>query len=167
MKTMIAVLVALALSACSGERNSQHEKEYGTFNSDPENMPQSKTLYSPVPVVLVRVEATESGYTLRPFSALGAPTSTLVQTGDVLLKATDAAGRVLATVAVENPRVARTAGSKRPETAVLPSGSFTVAFGKLDSIRNIEVTVLTGPNAGLKQTLPIDPKELRPAPDDK
>lgn len=167
MKTMTVVLVALALSACSGERNAQNEKEYGSFTADPENMPQTRTLYSPVPVVLVRVEASESGYTLRPFSAMGAPTASLIQTGDVLLKALDADGRVLASVAVSNPRVARTAGSKRPEIAVLPSGVFTVMFGKPDSIRNIEVTVLNGPNAGLKQTFPLDPKDLRPVPEDK
>lgn len=165
MKTLIAICAALALSACSGERNSQHEKEFGTFNSDPEKMPESRTLYSPGPVLLLRVEATESGYTVRPFRAMGAPTSTLNRGGDVVIKSLDASGKVLATVTVENPRLARTAGSQRPEIAVLPAGSFTVSLGKIDSIRNIEITVMSGPNAGFKQTLPVDPKELRPVPD--
>lgn len=166
MKTTVLFLTTLLLFSCSNRDNVQ-EKEMGDFKSDPENMPTTRTLHTPVPVLLVRIEATKEGYTAMPFRAMGVPSPTIHTEGDVVLKALDEQGRAVSTVAVDNPRAIRTAGSTKPETGELDKATFTVTFAKPDNIRSVEMTVISGPNAGLKQALRIEPRELKPLPDEK
>jgi hypothetical protein len=80
MKTIFICLMTLTFAACGGNRDLQKE-EMGTFDSDPENMPEQRTLYSPVPIVLLQVVADESGYSVIPFRALGAPSSPINREG--------------------------------------------------------------------------------------
>ncbi|MBX2992341.1 MAG: hypothetical protein KF749_14415 [Bacteroidetes bacterium] len=166
MKTTIMFLMTLLVFSCSNRDNVQ-QKEMGDFKSDPENMPATRTLYSPIPVLLVRVEATKDGYIATPFRATGVPSPTIHAEGDVMLKALDEQGRAVSIVAVDNPRAIRTAGSTKPDTGELDKATFTVTFAKPDNIRSVEITVIGGPNAGLKQALRIEPRELKPLPDEK
>jgi hypothetical protein len=160
MKTILICLVTMILGGCGGNRDLQKE-EMGTFDSDPENMPEQRTLYSPVPIVLLQVVADESGYSVTPFRALGAPSSTINQEGDVVITAMNADGRPIAVTVVDNPRAVRTAGSRDPKTATLPSARFTISFANPDSIRSIEIKVVEGPNAGFSRTILINPRELK------
>lgn len=160
MRTTLMCLAVLTLAACAGNRETQQE-EIGKFTSDLKNIPTTRTLYNPVPVVLLQVQATDIGYSIRPFRTVGAPSSAINQQGDVVFKAMDKQGRLIAMIAIDNPRAVRTTGSKKPATATLPRATFTVSFAKPDNIYIVEVNVVNGPNTGLKETIRIDPRELK------
>jgi hypothetical protein len=160
MKRIIFVLLAVTLFGC-GQKQPQ-VTEVGARNVDPQNVSKDRTLSQPVPVIAVKFEATDTGYTMRAFRANGTPTSKIDQNRDVVIKALDGQGTVLGSVSIFNPREVRTTGSKNPGTASRPNATFTVFFDQPDNIRNIEVNVVRGPNEGLRQTYPVNPRELPP-----
>ena len=127
---------------------------------DPEDPPREFTLFSPVPVLVATFEATESGYTVSLAQALAAPSPTIDQSRDVVVRALGADGEPLATVSVFNPRDVHTAGSSQPDRAVRESGSFTVAFARPEAIRALEVEVVRGANEGLEASFPVDLEDV-------
>jgi hypothetical protein len=164
MKRLIFVLVTLALFGCNQNKQPQ-VTEIGAQPADPQNVAKDRTLYKPVPIIAVRFEATNAGYTMRAFRANGTPTSKIDQNRDVVIKALDGQGTVLGSVSIFNPREVRTTGSKNPGTATRSNATFTVFFDRPDDIRNIEVNVVRGPNEGLRQSYPVNPRELPPLTD--
>lgn len=161
MKRLIFVLVTLVLFGC----NQNKQPQVPEIVADPQNVAKDRTLFKPVPVIAVRFEATDAGYTMRAFRANGTPTSKIDKSRDVVIKALDGQGTVLSTVSIFNPREVRTTGSKNPGAATRPTATFTVFFDQPDNIQNIEVNVVRGPNEGLRQSYPVNPKELPPLTD--
>lgn len=164
MKRMIFVLLTLTLFGCA--KKQPQVTEIGARNVDPQNISKDSTLHQPVPVVAIKFEATETGYTMRAFRANGTPTSKIDKGRDVVIKALDGQGTVLSTVSIFNPREVRTTGSKNPGTATRPTATFTVFFDQPDNIRRIEVDVVRGPNQGFKQNYSVNPAELPPLTSD-
>jgi hypothetical protein len=139
--------------------------EVGARQADAQRVPKDRMLYNPVAVVALKFEASDAGYTMKAFRATGVPTSTIDQNRDVVVKASDAQGRPLASVSIFNPREIRTVGAKESAQAVRPKGTFTVFFAKPDEVTAIEVNVVRGPNAGFTQRFSVNPKELPPLED--
>jgi hypothetical protein len=166
MKTVLpALLIAsLCVAACAGPRQNALT-EVGVAQVDPRRMPTEIVLYQPVPVLGVRLDATEAGYAATTFRAAGAPSNSLDQSRDVVVQATDPAGRPIQTVTVDNPRAVHTVGSRNPAQAVRPTGSVTVFFPNPDQVRSISVTVLRGPNEGFRREFKVDPAKPGPASD--
>lgn len=155
----IVLLAVACMTACAATGKDQ-PKEVGVTAADPRHMPTEVTLYKNVPVVGVRLTASDAGYTMSAFRASGTPTSAIDQSRDVIVQALGQSGQPLSTVTVDNPRAVRTAGSKRPGQAIRPSGDVTVFFAKPDQVRSVSVSVLRGPNEGFKQVFRVDPSSL-------
>ncbi len=139
--TMI-LLLAVPVTGCSGWEGPK-----------PEDVPE-QTVIAPqsVQVLQVTLVADDDGYSVAGMRRTsGAPTLTIDQNKDVLITATDAAGKVLSTVSVANPRIVRTAGSSRPDSAVLDEATVTVNIANPDIVSRISVQVRQGPNSGYKQ----------------
>jgi hypothetical protein len=166
MKSELPVLLiaSLCMTACAGPRQNTLT-EVGVAQVDPRRMPTEIVLHQPVPVLGVRLDATEAGYAATTFRAAGAPSNSLDQSRDVVVQATDPAGRPIQTVTVDNPRAVHTAGSRNPAQSVRPTGSVTVFFPNPDQVRGISISVLRGPNEGLKRQFKVDPAKPGPASD--
>jgi hypothetical protein len=164
MRTILLCCLALMILGCRTNEKSVLP-EVGAHQADPQNVPRDRTLYNLVPVVALKFEASETGYTMKAFRATGAPSSTIDQNRDVVIKASDGQGRLLASVSIFNPRDIRTVGAKQPAQAVRPKGTFTVFFAKPDEITVIEVKVVRGTNSGFTQRFTVNPKELPPLED--
>jgi hypothetical protein len=166
MKTVLpALLIAsMCATACAGPSQNVLS-EVGVAQVDPRRMPTEIVLYQPVSVLGVRLDATEAGYAVTTFRAAGAPSNPLDQSRDVVVQATDPAGRPMRTVTVDNPRAVHTAGARNPAQAVRPAGSVTVFFPNPDQVRGISVMVLRGPNEGLRLEFKVDPAKPGPASD--
>jgi hypothetical protein len=159
MRAMVVCLLAFILAGCtSGQQPAL--KEIAASPLDPQKVPTQRSLQNPVPLVAARFDASDAGYALRAFRAMGTPTSKIDQSRDVLIRALDAQGNVVSSVSVENPRDVHTVGSTNPARSVLPAATFTVFFQNPDAIRSIEISVAKGPNAGFKQSFRITPAEL-------
>ena len=158
-RTILLCCLALAFSGCRGGGKTELQ-EMGTYHADPQNVSRDRPLYNTVPVVALKFEATEAGYTMKAFPAVGVPTSPIDQNRDVIVKASDSAGRVVSTVSVFNPRDVHTVGTKQPGQAVRSKASFTIFFPKPDDVTTVEVTVLRGANSGLRQTFNLTPRDL-------
>lgn len=165
MRTLLLCCLALTISGCRGDKTEL--QEVGAYQADPQNVSRDKPLYNAVPVVAVKFEATDAGYTMKAFRAMGVPTSQIDKNRDVVVKASNSAGGVVSTVSIFNPRDVRTVGSKQPGQAVRPKATFTVFFPKPDEVTAIEVNVLRGANSGLRQTFTVNPKELPPLEEER
>jgi hypothetical protein len=160
MKTIVVLVLAVVLTSCARSDKSKLA-QVGQSLADPQKVPTEQRLQDSAPLIAVKLEASDSGYTIQAFRSVGTPTSTIHQDRDVVVKTFDQQGGLLTSVAINNPRDAHTTGSKQPATAVLPKATATVFFPKPDAVRSIEVTVIKGANAGLRQKLDVDPAKLR------
>ena len=160
MYRILLIILALAITGCA-VNESASEYEFSAPQADPRKVPESFTLYDPVPVLAVKFEASKDGYRMAPFRAMGAPTSTIDQGRDVLIQVFDSQGEMLSSVSIDNPREIHTAGSTKPDRATLPKATFTLFFANPDSIQTLNVSVLDGPNREFIETYKIDPRELK------
>lgn len=166
MRTLFLCCLALLILGCRTTDTTQLQ-EVGARQADPQNVPRDKTLYNTAPVLALRFEASDAGYTMKAFRAMGVPTSQIDQSRDVIVKALDAQDRVLASVSLFNPRDVRAVGAKQPGQAVRSTATFTVFLPKPDEINKIEVNVLRGANSGFRQTFSVNPKELPPLEEER
>ena len=137
----ISILFPL-ISGCSGWEGPR-----------PESIPESMVLAPGAQEVLqVTFLADESGYSIAGMQrAMGAPTLGINQDNDVLVVAVGSNGDTVSSISVPNPRVVRTAGSSRPDSAVLQQAALTVYLADPASIDLLRVTVREGPNSDLRQ----------------
>jgi len=154
MKTTLLVLLAAVLLAGCRSTNS------GTRNSavqlNPKRVPTELTLSPATSVLLVTLEASEAGYRLLSATNVpGAINRAPLGGKDVLVTGLGRNGRVVGTASTFNPRIIHTTGAKNPATNVLASAVFSVKLPKPEEIQAITVEVKEGPNAKLRQTLPI------------
>jgi hypothetical protein len=150
--TFLPIVLALmpCLPGCASLRSE---------GPDPEDVPATQVL-APAAAELLALtfEASAAGYALVGTSlTAGAPTLAIDQDRDVLISARDDSGHAFQSVSVFNPRLATTAGSTNPATAVLDRASFTVRLPHPDRIRSVDVVVRRGPNEGVRQTFPVPP----------
>ena len=110
-----------------------------------------------VPVLLVELRASESGYVLvSARRSLGTPSLAFDPDREVLVTALKSDGSRLASISVPNPRTAHSAGEKEARELVLESGSLSLRLPDPDSIRALELFVRRGPNEGFHQVFRID-----------
>lgn len=142
----LILLLAVPVSGCSGWEGPR-----------PEDVPEQAVLAPQSEQVLqVTLKADSTGYSVSSMRRTsGAPTLAIDQNKDVLITATDAAGKVLSTVSVANPRIVRTAGSSRPDSAVLDEATVTVNIANPDMVSRLGVQVRQGPNEGYKQQFSV------------
>jgi hypothetical protein len=159
MKLVLLALLCLVFTTCR-ENNQSSVSEVGAQKVDPQKVPKDRTLEQPVPLVAVKVEASDAGYTIKAFRAKGTPTNKIDQSRDVVIKVIDGQGKELSAVSIFNPREIHTTGKNNPRTATLKQASFIVFFDQADDIRTIEVEVKRGANAPLKQSINVDPRDL-------
>lgn len=160
MKTTVVLLLAAVLTSCARSDKSELA-QVGQSLADPQKVPTEQKLQDSAPLIAVKLEASDSGYTIQAFRSAGTPTSTIHQDRDVVVKTFDEQGGLLTSVTIDNPREAHTTGSKHSATAILPKATATIFLPRPDAVRSIEVTVIKGANAGLKQKLDVDPSKLR------
>jgi hypothetical protein len=146
-------LAALVASGCAASKPS--DSRFGTTQLKPSAVPVQLQLNAKAePVVIVTIRANNAGYKIvSTRQTLGTPTTDIDKSRDVLLTAQNAAGRPLTVVSVFNPRIAHTAGSKRPATAVLNQATFTVVLPA--DTRTLAITVRSGPNEKMETALPV------------
>jgi hypothetical protein len=161
---LLAVVVLASLNsgcgaAAGAPTNSPRDDRPadGIVRVDPENVPEDISLFDEGPVLLVRVTADVGTYKAELVRKVGVPTNAIVQHRDVQVTARSLSGEVVGQVTVDNPRLARTVGSKEPKKVELPSGRFSVLFGSPTEIRSVEVVVRAGPDAGLRQIFAVEP----------
>lgn len=161
MKTVLILSLAIALVGCARSTKTDLPGLRPQF-ANPNSMPTVRNLQDSTPLLAVKLEASDAGYTLKAFRTTGTPTSRISLNRDVEIKALDKDGKPVMSVSIDNPRDVHTTGTERPATAVLSKAKVTVFLVSPDQIRSIEVNVLRGANAGLKKTFSIDPEKLTP-----
>lgn len=156
------VLVASCIVALSYGCIGQQERR---VSSAPQVTPPAEgALFGElVPVLLVTVTATAQGYGAESVIRSGVPTSAIHQDRDVAIVARDAAGKQIASLSIENPRLVRTTGSSNPATDTRDTGTATVALPNPAQIRTIEITVRRGPNEGLREQFAVSDGVIRRA----
>lgn len=156
MKRLILIIIlSISLSACSARHFSVDEK-FVRSELDPKDVREVVDLYKPVAVLVLTFIATTEGYTIKKnFVTMGVPSQAVDLNREVLITARSGSGEVVARVSVFNPREIHTAGSDKPEIAVLDKAHFTISLPKPDLIKTIDVEVRRGPNASLKQSFKL------------
>ena len=160
MYRILLIIFVLLITGC-GANEAASEQTFGKPQDDPRKVPESFTLYEPIPVLAVKFEASKEGYRMTPFRALGAPTNTIDQSRQVLIQVFDGQGEIISSVSIDNPREIHTVGSTKPEQNILSQAEFTLFFANPDLIEILTVSVLDGPNKGLVETYKVNPKELK------
>lgn len=147
----ISVLLLL-VSGCSGWEGPR-----------PESIPETMVLAPGAQEVLqVTFQADESGYRITNVRrAMGAPTLAINQDDDVLVVAVGSNGDTLTSISVPNPRLVRTAGSRKPDSAVLSQAAFTVYFADPASVDRLRIAVRSGPNSDFKRDFSLKEYEQR------
>jgi hypothetical protein len=123
---------------------------------DPKRVPTELTLSPTDSVLLMTIEASDTGYRLISASPIRGVVNRVHLGGDdVVITSLGQNGRPVASTAMLNPRIVRTTGAKNPASDVLPTAVFSVILPKPAEIRSITIDVKRGPNAKLHQTLQV------------
>ena len=156
----LLMITTLLLGGCAtfSKSESAENPRYARNELDPEQMPKQIDLYKAQSVLRLTFEVSASGYRLISYERVnGVPTSTIDTGRDVIVTALDANSKTVSQVSVQNPREIHTAGSRKPEMAVLDRARFSVAFSNPERITRVSIQVLRGPNVDHKQVFDLKP----------
>ena len=143
---LVSLALASTLWACRTTFGPQPEDVPTTFDSED----------GAIAIAQVEFRATPSGYTLvRVRRSLGEPTLAFDLDDDVLITALSEDGARLASIAVPNPRIAHVCGVE-PHEFVLEEGFLSVRLARPESIRQLELTVRSGPNEAFHHVYSLD-----------
>jgi len=158
---MRTALLLLVLS-CTNLSCAAHRSAAGSAGSGGAKEPAAEAwaarALATIPVLLVQLAASEDGYRLAGVSETrGAATLSPWKNRAVSLTAVDERGETVATLFVDNPRLARTTSTPHLNRT-LPTGMLRVRLPEPQRIRSLQVVVRDGPNAGLETVFELPGK---------